>query len=92
MNNKNPSNFFWDRLEEQLKEFHSSDEYKKLTLYEQMDGDTFCYLVEVMDLNNVYSYKTEGNFYASFEDDNNIRHFIRIVYHPLSIPRNDVKL
>ena len=62
-----------------------------LTVSEQIESVTFDYLCEVTDINNVYPYKSSEGFVATFQDNNNIQHFIRIVYQPLRQPRYDLK-
>lgn len=62
-----------------------------LPLNEQLTLQTYYYLAEVFDKKNVYSHNMVGNFWATFTDDNKVKHFIRIIYQPLSKPRYDVK-
>jgi hypothetical protein len=79
-------------LSKLIETINNDKEIDSLTLDEQLDIQTYYYLVEVMDLSNIYPFNATDKFSATFVDDNKIQHFIRIAYQPLNKPRFDVKI
>jgi hypothetical protein len=75
-----------------LIELISNDkEIDTLDITEQLDIQTYYYLVEVLDLTNIYPFQSTDKFSAEFIDNNKIKHFIRIAFQPLNEPRFDLK-
>lgn len=80
------------KLSKIIEDINKDPEIHTLSLNEQLDIQTYYYLVEIMDKSDSYQYESTDKFSAVFLDDNGIKHFIRIIYQPLSIPRYDVKI
>jgi hypothetical protein len=72
------------KLKDLIDQINEDKEIDTLDITEQIDIQTYYYLVEVMDTKNVYTYKTTDKFFASFIDQNGIKHCVRIIYQPLS--------
>jgi hypothetical protein len=79
-------------LSELIDEIRNDNEVSSLTANEQMEYTTFRYLAEVTNLEKIYPLIKTSGFFAEFVDDSKVRHFTRIVYQPLKIPRHDVKI
>lgn len=79
------------KLKDLIDKINEDKEINFLDITEQLDVQTYYYLVEVMDLTNIYQFKSTDKFSAIFTDDNNITHFIRIAFQPLKSPRFDLK-
>lgn len=79
------------KLKDLIDRINEDKEIDTLDITEQMDIQTYYYLVEVMDLTNIYPFKSTDKFSAEFVDSNNITHFIRIAFQPLKLHRFDLK-
>lgn len=78
-------------LKSLIQQINEDSEISTLDITEQLDIQTYYYLVEALDMTNIYPFQASNKFSAEFIDDNKVKHFIRIAFQPLTEPRFDLK-
>ena len=66
------------KLKDILYKINDDTELNKLSLDESIDLQTYYYLVEILNIDNRYNFDYTPRFTATFIDDNNVEHFIKI--------------
>lgn len=66
------------KLKDILIQINNDENLSLLSLDESIDLQSYYYLTEILDINNIYPFESTPRFTAVFTDDNNIEHFIKI--------------
>jgi len=66
------------KLKDILAQINSDEQLNTLSLDESIDLQTYYYLSEILDINNIYPVDHTPRFSATFTDFNNVEHFIKI--------------
>lgn len=66
------------KLKDILVQINNDEQLSLLSLDESIDLQTYYYLTEILNIDNRYSFDYTPRFTATFIDDNNVEHFIKI--------------
>lgn len=66
------------KLKDLLELINNDSQLTSLSLDESIDLQTYYYLSEIIDIDNIYPFDNTPRFTATFKDDNDIQHFIKI--------------
>lgn len=66
------------KLKDILEQINNDNQLSLISLDESIDLQTYYYLVEILNINYVYSIEYTPRFTAIFTDNNNTEHFIKI--------------
>jgi hypothetical protein len=66
------------KLKDILIQINNDEQLSLLSLDESIDLQTYYYLTEILNINNIYPFDCTPRFTATFTDGNNIEHFIKI--------------
>lgn len=66
------------KLKNILESINNDSQLTSLSLDESIDLQTYYYLVEIINVDDIYQFDKTPRFTATFKDDNDIQHFIKI--------------
>lgn len=66
------------KLKDILIQINNDEQLSLLSLDESIDLQTYYYLTEILNTNNRYTFDYTPRFTATFVDNNNVEHFIKI--------------